>query len=239
MITDRHAELIHADLDGELTGEGRAELARLLLANSEARALRDQLGRLFGALESLPSAEPPADLAPGVLRSIAASPSRHRSISPVRSWWNAGGLRYAAVFVGGLIASAALLRLVSPATTAPDVALLVGTIGAHDPASRQARVDQASLDLAEVEGTMSTYEIGSQLVVELDLLAHRPVELVAVHGGQTVSFNFGTPPGAPERVLWLPQGAATAGQAVGIRVLVDGQLRHETALGAAHIQPSE
>jgi hypothetical protein len=239
MITDRQAELIHAELDGELTGEDRAELARLLLANPEARALRDQLGRLFGALESLPSAAPPPDLAPAVLRSIGATRSKRASIATVQSWWGTGGLRYAAVFVGGLIVSAALLRLDSPATTGPDLSLLVGTIGGHDQASREAQLDQATLDLPEAEGTMSTYQVGSQLVLELDLRAHRPVEIVAVHSDQSVTFSFGTPPGTPERVLWLPKGTADVGQAVGISVVVDGEVRHQTALGAARVQPSE
>ena len=46
MIEERHLELIHAELDGELNAEQRAELSRLLLANPEARAFRDQLERV-------------------------------------------------------------------------------------------------------------------------------------------------------------------------------------------------
>ena len=44
-VREHSLELIHAEIDGELTGPQRAELNRLLLADPALRALRDELRR--------------------------------------------------------------------------------------------------------------------------------------------------------------------------------------------------
>ena len=43
MTDDERMTLIHAELDGDLSSEQRADLARLLLADPSTRALRDEL----------------------------------------------------------------------------------------------------------------------------------------------------------------------------------------------------
>ena len=98
MIEDRHIELIHAELDGELTSEQRAELSRVLLANPEARALRDELNRLFGALAKLEDAEPPRELPCLRAERDRRTPGPAQSVR--RSWYTGPVFRYAAVFVG-------------------------------------------------------------------------------------------------------------------------------------------
>lgn len=237
MIEEQDLELIHADLDGEIAPGRRAELARLLLGNPEARALHEDLSGLYGRLAGLESVAPPPDLAPAVLSALPVmrpSTAANRVVRPViRSM----GLRYAAVFVGGLLASAALLRLAGQEGSALEVSQLVGTIGGEATANGQSPVDHAVLALAEVEGSMNTYMVGSQLVLELDVRAHQPVEVVASSGSQEVRFAFGTPAGAPERVLWLP--VTGSGPQVGIHVYSGGELRHQAILGAVRGKRSE
>ena len=108
MIEERYLELIHAELDGELTAEQRAELSRLLLANPEARAFRDQLNRLFGELAKLEDVAPPSDLSASVLGALRIPAGPEPSHIRGRAWYAAPAFRYAAVFVGGLLASALL-----------------------------------------------------------------------------------------------------------------------------------
>jgi hypothetical protein len=232
MIEDRHIELIHAELDGELTSEQRAELSRVLLANPEARALRDELNRLFGALAQLEEAAPPRELHASVLNAIGAQPGAAQPVR--RSWYTGPAFRYAAVFVGGLLASALLLGPGARQTGGPDVSELVGTIGGHHAAGRGAPIDRVELDLAPVSGAVNSYQLEGQLVVGLDLKASEPIEVVATHGGQTVHFSLGSPPDtSPERVIWLPTGKPQAEPAVQIEVYGGGQLLHRDSLRAS------
>ena len=120
MIEERHIELIHAELDGELTAEQRAELSRLLLANPEARAFRDQLSRLFGELAKLEDAAPPAELSASVLGALRIPAGPEPSQIRGRAWYAAPAFRYAAVFVGGLLASALLFGSGARHAAGPD-----------------------------------------------------------------------------------------------------------------------
>ena len=231
MIEDRHIELIHAELDGELTSEQRAELSRVLLANPEARSLRDELNRLFGALAQLEDAAPPRELHASVLNAIDAQPGPAQSVR--RSWYTGPAFRYAAVFVGGLLASAILLGPGARQADGPDVSELVGTIGGQHAAKIGAPIDRVKLDLAQVSGAVNSYQLEGQLVVELDLKASEPIEVVATHGGQTVHFSLGSRPDAvPERVIWLPTGKPQAEPAVQIEVYGGGKLLHRDSLRA-------
>jgi hypothetical protein len=233
VIDERHVELIHAELDGELSAEQRAELSRVLLANPEARALRDQLGRLFGELAKLESAAPPPDLRTSVLSAIGLPDRSPRATAVSRVWNGRAALRYAAVFVGGLLASAVVFQLGKHSGGGPDVSQLVGTIGGHDAAVRQKPVDRIQLKLDQVSGTINSWQLGSQLVLELDLRAREPIEVVAAHGDQTVRFSLGLrPDAAPERVLWLPGDAGAPGSAIGLKVFSAGRLLHEGVLEA-------
>jgi hypothetical protein len=64
MIDQKYLELIQAEIDGELAEHDRAELARFLLANPGARAVRDDLKRLCATLDRVEPVEP--RLPPGV-----------------------------------------------------------------------------------------------------------------------------------------------------------------------------
>jgi|SRR5688572_8455804 hypothetical protein len=232
MIEDRHIELIHAELDGELTSEQRAELSRVLLANPEARSLRDELNRLFGALAQLEDAAPPRELHASVLNAIGAPPGAEKSAR--QSWYTQPAFRYAAVFVGAVLASAILLSPGARQAGGPDVSELVGTIGGQHAAGRGAPIDRVELALAEVRGAVNSYQLDGQLVVELDLTASEPIEVVATHAGQTVHFSLGSQPDTrPERVIWLPTGKPQTEAAVQIEVYGGGQLLYRDSLRAS------
>ena len=233
MIEERHIELIHAELDGELTAEQRAELSRLLLANPEARAFRDQLSRLFGELAKLEDAAPPAELSASVLGALRIPAGPGPSQIRGRAWYAAPAFRYAAVFVGGLLASALLFGSGARHAAGPDLSELVGTIGGQHAAGRGAPIDRVELDLAQVNGAVNSYQLEGQLVVELDLKASEPIEIVATHGGQTVHFSLGARPDAvPERVIWLPTGDQKAGGRVELEVYGGGRVLHRDSLRA-------
>jgi hypothetical protein len=235
MIDERHIELIHADLDGELSGEERAELARVLLANPEARALRDELSRLFGELGRLDDVPPPADLTKSVLSGIPwARPSRRSFGVSGGGWDGRAALRYAAVFVGVLLLGGVFF---APGIRNPgglDVSELVGTIGDGDTASRQSPIDRADIDLTQVRGTVNSYALGGQLVLELDLQIAEALEVRATHGGQTFQVRLDPNSGSrTERVLWLPDHREEAATPLRFQIYAGGHLLHEGSLRSA------
>jgi anti-sigma factor RsiW len=90
---DRLHELIQADLDGALSAAERAELARLLLQDPDARRLHGQLQRTDRLLRDIPADEPPAGLRDAVIAGSArrawqraAGTGSRRTASPLLSW---------------------------------------------------------------------------------------------------------------------------------------------------------
>lgn len=97
MTSERLHDLIQADLDGALSAADRAELARALLQDPEARRLHGQMQRTDRLLREVPAAEPPARLRDSILAGTA-----RRAAAPGR-WRRLSTYRVAAAFVGGLL----------------------------------------------------------------------------------------------------------------------------------------
>lgn len=100
MKKDQLQELIQADLDGELSVAERADLARLLLQDPEARRLQAEFRKTDQLLRDIVAAEPPSGLRAAILAGPAQSerpgnPGRQQSSWPV--------YRMAAVIIGGLL----------------------------------------------------------------------------------------------------------------------------------------
>ncbi len=96
----RLQDLIQADLDGELSVAERAELARLLLKDPEARRLQGELRKTDQLLRDIAAAEPPTGLRGAIL---AAAGQSARPGNPGRAQVNWPAYRVAAAIVGGLL----------------------------------------------------------------------------------------------------------------------------------------
>lgn len=245
MTEERHVDLIHAELDGELTSGQRAELDQLLLVDPEVRALREELNLLVGTLAKVASVEPPPGVAKSVLQAIdlqsTQEPGATKRAGLLRAAWSTRPLlRYAAVFAAGLLASAVVLQFGSGGRSGPDVSQLVGTIGGHDLAARAAPIDRIEFDLDQVSGSASAYELQSALVLELDLSSRQAVRVVVVQGDRSISFNLAARPGvAPERILWVAGDARTRGPPIELKVFGSETLLYEGALETSRAGRSE
>lgn len=180
-MSERAIELIHAEIDGEITGPQKAELGRLLLADPALRELRAGLRRTCEALDALPLETPPADLRSSIMESLAALPPRceDRDVRP-RARFGQPLLRYAAAFAGGLIVSALAFEFGLRHETL-DAGELAGTIAAvtADPS----RLD---LHLDEVHGTVRLEGSPAAPVVVAELAASGPVQVIARLDGEEV-----------------------------------------------------
>ncbi|HEX5649976.1 MAG TPA: hypothetical protein VFX69_10010 [Steroidobacteraceae bacterium] len=168
-VREHSLELIHAEIDGELTGPQRAELNRLLLSDPVVRALRDELRRTCAAIDALADEEPPAGLHESIVASLPPAPVV--SLAPPASGRPA--LRYAAAFAGGLLVSALAFQLGARQDTLSSHQL-TGTI-----ASVTVDASRLELHLDQVSGTIHLQGTPQSPIVEASLVASRPVQVIA------------------------------------------------------------
>lgn len=177
MDSTRLNELIQSDLDGELSAAGRAELARLVLQDPEARRLHDQFRRLDQLLRDIPQAEPPAGLRAAILdaRGAPARPAAHAvRVSGLPAWRMA-----AAVFAVAILTAVGYMLL----DTAGPQTELQGSLGAASgPALTvsAAPLDQLSILAEGVEVSAALKTNGDGLLLELRLAGSVPYQVAAV-----------------------------------------------------------
>ncbi len=213
MADPRQLALIHAEIDGELTAEQRAELARGVLADPEVRAVRAELRRLCTALDALEQVEPPKQLRASILAALPQSSRPQREFFQLR--W-----RYAAVIAVMLAAGAVVVEtLRGPETATRDVA---GTMAA---ARAPTIVDTVRLANGPVTGRVSLYHDGAGLGLEFDLVTSAPVDVLVASDGHTLRVNgLGRKDksAAPRTTVALP-GVGMGGQNVDLTFLMGGR----------------
>ena len=231
MIDERYLEFIQADIDGELPDEHRAELSRFLLASPEARAVRDELKRVSAALDGVAPAEPPPELRASILSAVRPAA---RSSSLRGFWPSRGTLRYAAVFAGGLLVSSIAFQLGAGQHSAPDVSQVAGTMASRNGESASGPVDTISVSLEQVRGSVSLFRSQTARVVEFDLVAKQPVEVVVAHDGQEARFSgLGKgEAGGAQRYALVIDGAGQEGAPIELRFLASGTVVHRDVLVA-------
>jgi hypothetical protein len=214
MTDSGHLALIHAEIDGELDGQQRAELARTLLADPEAQALREDLRRLCTALDAFEDVEPPPQLRHAILAALPQStPSR------ARSWWSAPRFRYAALIAGVLAGGTVVYETVEGPAPATDAA---GTMAA---AGARATVDTVRLGNGPVSGRISLYRDRAGLGLKFELVASAPVDALVTSNGHTLRVNglgMRDQPGEPRTAVALP-GFGMRGEAVDVTLLMGGR----------------
>ncbi len=178
MADPRQLELIHAEIDGELNAQQRAELARRLLADPDVRAVREDLRRLCTALDALEQVEPP-DATPGEYSCCAAA-----IILPAATGFPGTPLALCRRHSGMLAAGAVVVETLRGPETAPrDVA---GTMAAaHAPTI----LDTVRLGNGPVSGRVSLYRDGAALGLEFELVTSAPVDVLVASDGHTLRVN--------------------------------------------------
>jgi anti-sigma factor RsiW len=217
MIDAGKLDLLHAEIDGELDPQGRAELSRALLAEPETRSVREELRRLCGRLDAIGQVEPPAELVAAVLRALPPASS-----SPTRIRWSAANWRYAAMLAGVIVAGAAVFRMTDgQLMPAADVA---GTLASPRGADV---VGSTAIAGAGASGTVSLVRGPSGLQLAVDLSSGAPLDLQVASGEQTLTING---LGAGRSVLALP-GFEHTGEAVRLSFRVEGREVARARLG--------
>jgi hypothetical protein len=232
MIDQKYLELIQAEIDGELADHDRAELARFLLANPEARAVRDDLKRLCETLARVETAAPPPGLRTAILDSGRLPEGKPRSASR-RGWWGSPQtLRFAAAVAGGLLVSALAFQIGLDRRSNLEVSQVAGTMASHDSVGSLDPVDTVELALEQVNGSARLFHSQGGRVVEFNLQAKQPIDVVVVYDGQEARLSgigkSGT--GVATRHTLTLDGPGQDGSAVSLKFFASGELIHEDVL---------
>ena len=213
MTEEERIALIHAELDGELDGGQRADLARLLLAEPQTRVLRDQLQALCSRLDAAGQVEPPPQLKDSILKRLPQVPAQTQATYPKASLsrW-----RLAALIAGLVTAGSIVYETVQG--PGPGSRETAGTIVAEAPAT----VDSVVVDSGPVTGRASLYRDKTGLAVGLEVSAAEPVDVLIASGGHSFRINGlggSSPAGAARRTVPLP-GVGMQGQDIELEFLV-------------------
>lgn len=212
MTRDEQLALIHAELDGELSDEQRAELARVLLAEPPVRALRDELRGLCSRLDALAEVEPPPGFKDSILGRLPAAPvvTAYRKASFGR--WRLAALIAGLVTAGAIVYETAQVPTPGSRETAGTMAADAGTI-----------VDSAVVaGSGLVTGRATLHRDKGGLMVGLEVSAAEPVDVLIATGGQSFrlkSLASPTPAGIARRAVALP-GIRMQGQEIQLSFLI-------------------
>jgi hypothetical protein len=233
-IEQIYLDWIQADLDGRLGGAERAELARHLLSNPEARVLRESLSRVCEVLDAVPLEEPPADLRGRIMAELQLQAPQHARVPAgsrgrLRSFGQApAALRYAAAFVGGILVSTIAFELSSRPGLADQVHFdhLVGTMApagklSSTPEATGRALDQARFELDRFTADVSLHGSARAPLVRVSAVAERDLQVIARLDGQEVRFGgFSVSQARPEsRVAAFRASPVDGAHAVEIQIV--------------------
>ena len=188
-IDEKYAELINADIDGEISALEKNELDAFLASSEEGRALAAELRALAETLDGLPEEIPPPHLKHVVMNAIPASkPEAPAAPGFLQSLFAVPGLRYAATFAAGVILTVAVVDSGKIQQGAfDDVTGLVGTIS--DTAQLGPGVDAEVIHKSDLAGTVTLREAGEMLIIDFDVSTSGPVDIVASYDDRSIWFN--------------------------------------------------
>jgi hypothetical protein len=216
-----YTPLIQAELDGQLDGSQRAELAKGLLADPEVRAAREEFLRVQALLESVEDVEPPADLRTRVLQALPAP------TSPVATRWPAQRWRYAALIAGVVGAGTLVYETVTPGTGNNET---FGTIAARRTSPAP---DAVVLDSGPVTGRLSLYRDGDGLVLSYDLAAGGPVDVIIASEDDTLRKDGLAPGPGQKGTVALPGSWSEGRRTVEVTFQMAGREVGSTTLTAS------
>lgn len=163
-VRERLAQLVNAELDGELDSAGRTELEAMLERSSEARTLRSEWRALFNLLDSVPDEEPPIGIASRIVETAATSPVQRKTWKP--GLFSIGRLAPAgAGFAVGLLLTVATYEIMAPA---PEFGMpnAVGTAGI---VQKNKTLDSVTLSDPRVQGALSLRTAPGGLILDVDI----------------------------------------------------------------------
>ncbi|MDX1507421.1 MAG: hypothetical protein R3358_04010, partial [Woeseiaceae bacterium] len=187
-LDDNIIELINADIDGEITSDDKAELARVLERNAEARVMHEQLSALCESLDSEAQLDPPTHLRHVIMNQVPEKTVEPESESWLHALFVTPAVRYAATFAAGVIMTILILDSGQiEQTRFDDMTRLVGTVS--DTSEYGPAVATMTVNKAQVAGQVALRRADPIMILDFNLATSGPVDIVASYTDRTVWFN--------------------------------------------------
>lgn len=204
MLDKRTFEMINQEVDGTLSPRDSEKLKSILAKSPEARQTFDALKDLSAMLRGVSPVDPPSSLKSRILHSLP-QPSRRPAaqsyplFAMIQALAASSRVRYAYTFIGGAVAGILLFALLNGSPSDPSS--LVGTMGS-DHAAPAAGV---SVELPEVQGTISAEAVGTLVITTATLNGSREYDLVLQYDREGIHFeSFRSPADAPGTLRIFP-----------------------------------
>ena len=177
---ERIAELIQADVDGELAAEDRAELSLALEDSAEAREFHDEMTRLARLMADTPDLDPPWGLRRRILDNaiLPARPHLSRWLRPAS---------YGVAIAAGVLIAVGVTQMTPQ--TPQDMSSLVGTMVSQGQDLSRPPTSELIIDVESVQGKVRLKDLDLAWAVEFDLKSEDAVEIVIDLGETELSFG--------------------------------------------------
>ncbi|MDH3576947.1 MAG: hypothetical protein OEO71_03895 [Gammaproteobacteria bacterium] len=186
-IDQKHLDLINADIDGEIRDSDRRELRAFLAESVEGRALHEELASLCSTLDAVDAIDPPPHMRHVIMSSMKPARTKPESPGFFQKIFAIPALTHSVTFAAGIFLTLSLLHSGQISTGAfDDVTGLVGTIA--DPIDAEV-LGAVAFDKPEVAGKVALRRSGAMLILDMDLVAVRPIEVEADYTDRTIWFN--------------------------------------------------
>ncbi len=195
-IDPKFADLINAEIDGEISAEDRILLEEHVALDPDARALRDELSDLCAKLDVVEAIPPPAHLRHVILNTVSpqivsqtTSGGGHWRVM-MRTLFGGSAQRYAMSFAAGAILTYTFISSEQISRQAlDDVTDLVGTISQPEFTGEKSVEHSIRLTLNEIAGSVHLNSVGSIMILDFDLASQGPIEIVASFSDRDIWFN--------------------------------------------------
>lgn len=216
-IDPKYFELIQAAIDGAIDSDGKAELDAFLAESEEGRAVYEELATLCQSLDGMPEIDPPPHLRHILINMAPTKAAQPPAPGALRRLFARPALGYIGMFAAGVALTLALVDSGKISRGAfDDVTGLVGTIANTDFVVPEHGA--ISIDKSEVAGTVTLRSTGPILIVDFDLSAREPVEILAGYSDKSIWFNG--------FAQLESSGTSVAAEAGAVTLQMDGKRRY-------------
>jgi anti-sigma factor RsiW len=201
MLDERIAELIQADVDGELAVAERGELEAVLKQSAEARRFREEMLQVARLMAELPLVNPPPGLTRRILDRIEL-PSRTRWLVASTTWFRPAS--YGLALAAGVLIAVGIAQ-VTP-TESGDFQNLVGSMVQQGKVLPASASGQLRIRVPGVEGRVQLKAIEQAWAIEFDLDSEQPVEVTVDLASAGLRFGGFADPSAEVEVIDVSGG---------------------------------
>lgn len=186
-IEQKYADLINADIDGEISDDSRSELQAFLSENAEGRALHAELAALCGTLDAVEQEDPPPYMRHIIMNSVPPARAADESPGFLEALFATPALKYAVTFAAGVFLTLSIVNSSKISNqTFDNVTGLVGTVA--EPVSTTL-ASSVTLSEVDISGTVSLRSAGSLLILDFDLVSTDQIDVQAEYTDRTIWFT--------------------------------------------------